>query len=214
MVDERAWRELTELGPSRLYRRRAVLVRQDELGEEVFVVASGRITVHHLGEDGTQGLVAMRGRGDLVGELGLFKAPGRHTRSATVTALDDCHAHRVPLAAFRRFCEERALTFTVGEYMTSKLSESVGFRRQLIHFRAEQRIARLIQRALALAGPEVADPLRVPFSQQELADALGLSRSKVAEVVRDLRAEGILGPGPHVVVADPVRFRDRIHIPE
>lgn len=58
------------------------LVRQGELGDEMYVVLEGEADVH-AGPDGAKRYVASYGRGDVLGEMGLVR---HHVRSADVVA--------------------------------------------------------------------------------------------------------------------------------
>lgn len=58
------------------------LVRQGELGDEMYVVLEGRADVH-AGPEGAKRYVASYGRGDVLGEMGLVR---HHERSADVIA--------------------------------------------------------------------------------------------------------------------------------
>jgi len=53
-----------------------------------------------------------------------------------------------------------------------------------------------------LAPRTASDPMRVPFTQEELATSLGLARSTVAEQLAVLRRSGALASGRPLVVAD------------
>jgi CRP/FNR family transcriptional regulator len=57
------------------------------------------------------------------------------------------------------------------------------------------------------SGQHDADALRVPISQQELADAVGTVREVVVRVLRELRDEGVVETGrAGIVISDPVRL--------
>ncbi|MGO1048998.1 Crp/Fnr family transcriptional regulator [Crossiella sp. CA198] len=206
MTGEATWAELLGLGRPHRFPPRAELVRQGGCDDFLFAVTEGRIKVLHRDEDGEQLLMAVRGPGDLVGELA---RTGSTPRSATVLAVDPCFAHRIGSTEFDRFVSRHGLTGKVLDYSYGKLRESVANRTRLVHARPGARIARLLADTLDLAGPRLADPRRLPFTQQELATDLGLSRSKVATVIAELRSTGVLGRGPRLRVADPVRLRER-----
>ncbi|GAA2833249.1 Crp/Fnr family transcriptional regulator [Crossiella cryophila] len=205
-VGETNWAELLTLGRPLRFRPRAELIRQGGYDDFLFVVTEGRIKVLHRDEDGEQLLMAVRGPGDLVGELA---KTGSAPRSATVFAVDPCCALRVGSAEFDHFISRHGLTDKVLEYSYGKLRESVANRTRLAHARPGARIARLLADTLDLAGPRLADSRRLPFTQQELATDLGLSRSKVAAVIAELRSAGVLDGGPQLRVADPARLRER-----
>lgn len=176
-------------------------MRQGYAGEYLLALTSGRVQVLRSEQGGEQRLlVALRAAGDLVGEMASHGGGG--LRSATVVALDDCYAQYLTVAAFDRLPAARKLT----DYVVLKLSESVPYRVQLVHFKPPQRIARLLAELVALAGPELADPMLIPLSQEQIATALGVARSSVSAFVAELRRDGVLGAGPRLVVADPERL--------
>lgn len=192
------WLELCAAGTGRSYRPGQYLLRQGDRGGYVLVLTDGRVRISALEPDGTQLLHALRGPGDLLGELAM---PDRAARTATVVALDRCTARYLSSDAFRRFLDavdgHQALT----EYLITKLADKLLYQLQFARFPPARRIALLLCEVIALADSPT-EPIPVPFSQVGIADALGLARSTVAEQITALRRQGILGPGPKLVVAD------------
>jgi len=74
------------------YKREAVIVRQDEIGDCMFIVVDGKVRVVHK-RDGREFLLAVLERGDFFGELALVD---EGPRSADVIALEDCTMLRIP----------------------------------------------------------------------------------------------------------------------
>lgn len=199
LLSDEQWSTLLDAGIPRAYRPGEELVRQGAPGGFVLVLRSGRVQVLRTEADGSRLLLEVRAAGDLIGEMA---ARGSGLRNATVIAVDRCHAQQVPVAAF----DQLPAATLLSDYIVSKIDQHLPVRVQLAHFKPPQKVARLFAELIALAGPEVADPRLIPLSQQEIADALGLSRSSVAAVVADLRRDGVLGPGPRLTVLD----RDRL----
>ena len=99
--------------------RGAVLVRQGDRAEALYVVVSGRFEVHIRGRDGA---IAEIGAGSPIGEIA-FLAGGE--RTATVIAARDSLVLRLGRAEFDRLCQRtpgiwRALTAT----LASRLAET------------------------------------------------------------------------------------------
>ncbi|MEV6609728.1 Crp/Fnr family transcriptional regulator [Kutzneria sp. NPDC051319] len=195
LLSDEQWSALLDAGIPRGYRPGDELVRQGDPGGFVLVLRTGRVQVLRTEADGSRLLLEVRAAGDLIGEMA---ARGSGVRNATVVAVDQCHAQRVPVAAFDRLAAAALLP----DYIVSKINQHLPVRVQLAHFTPPQKVARLLAELIALAGPELADPRLIPLSQQEIADALGLSRSSVAAVVADLRRDAVLGPGPRLTVLD------------
>ena len=202
LLGPRQWSALCGAGSTRSYRRGQTLLQQGERGGFVLAVMVGRLRISALAQDGGQLLHALRGAGDLVGEMGLRSGA---RRTATVVALDDCTASYLSNAAFQRFLVAERAHDALRDYLIGKLSETVPYQLQLVHFTARQRIARLLIELVALDGSP-SNPPRIPFTQTGIADALGLARSTVAEQIAALRVAGVLAPGRQLLVRDLPRL--------
>lgn len=198
MLGDDRWRQLRELGTLRSYRPGGSLLREGERGGFLLVLTSGRAKVLGGTEEGGSVLLSLRAAGDLVGEM----ATASGVRSATVEAIDRCTACYVPRESFEHFLHRHEVQGVFADYLASKLSETVPYQVQQVHFGPGQRLARLLVELVALAGPELPDPLRIPLSQGALASALGMARSTVAERIAEFRAGGALAPGPRLRVDD------------
>ena len=113
------WRSLTiserealdACAQRKTYPRGAVLCRQSEPAEFVFIIDSGR-TVIYVGQPGEQRPIAIRTQGDIIGERAAF---GVRSRSATVVALEDVQALVVPTADFAAFLDHHPRVMEVLE---------------------------------------------------------------------------------------------------
>lgn len=204
MLGERRWAHLLEQGVQRVYGPRVTLMRQGDQGTTVLMVVSGRVKVFGTEQNGGRLLLALRGEGDLLGEIAARSAS---PRTATVETIDRCTVHVLPVDRFNIFLEKHNGQAALADYSISKLSQTVPYQVELVHFSPERKIARLLLEVVALADDASSDPQRVPFSQQELADALGMARSTVAHYVQRLKDSGALRAGPRLVVADVGRLK-------
>jgi CRP-like cAMP-binding protein len=199
LLGRERWKALCDAaGTARTYRRGQFLLRQGDRGGFVLALTSGRAQVTALSEDGTQLLQALRGPGDLVGEMAMRDGA---ERTATVIALDRCVVRYLSIGRLQQFLDSAGVHGAFTDYLIAKLSETVHHQLQLVHFSPRQRVARLLLDVIALADG-VPDPMRIPFSQTGIATSLGLARSTVSEQVAALREIGVLAPGPHLVVLD------------
>jgi DNA-binding NtrC family response regulator len=81
----------------RVFEPGSVLIEEGERGDEVFVLLEGRVAVRLALPGGERRAVAIRGAGELVGEMALLDDL---PRSATVTAEGEVVALAIPRAAF------------------------------------------------------------------------------------------------------------------
>ena len=80
--------ELDDLGMVRRHRRGAFLMLEGDRSDHVLIVRDGRLKIVRTSTDGRDVLVALRGPGELVGELSAL-AGCDAPRAASVVALDD-----------------------------------------------------------------------------------------------------------------------------
>jgi predicted acylesterase/phospholipase RssA len=80
-----------------------VLMRTGDPGDDLYVVAGGRLNVAILGADGSETIVREIGRGSTVGEIALLTGS---RRTATVRAVRDTLVGRLSRASFERLMEE------------------------------------------------------------------------------------------------------------
>lgn len=79
---------VTLMGEFRTFAKGDFIVRQGEMGREMFVLINGRADAR-LNIDGTSKLLRTMGRGDVIGEMALIR---QNQRTADVIAVDDAEA--------------------------------------------------------------------------------------------------------------------------
>ena len=83
--------------------RGEVLMRTGDPGDDLYVVAGGRLNVAVAGADGVETIVREIGRGSTVGEVALLTGS---RRTATVRAVRDTLVGRLSRTSFERLMEE------------------------------------------------------------------------------------------------------------
>lgn len=168
-MSAQAWRDLLASGSPRRYVSGEVLVRQGEPGRYVLALNRGLVKVTRLEPDGHELVLAVRGRGEVIGEATYL---GDQVRSATVTAITVCITYIVTHLRFRAIIADYSLHERVFRLLADRLRESEEIRSELTGLPPRRRIACMLLRF----SPENVCAL----SQSDLAKAVGLSRSAVA----------------------------------
>lgn len=177
-------------GIRRRYRRGAMIFSEGETSDRVMIVLEGRAKISHFTEDGREVVLAVRGPGDLLGEL---SAVDGEPRSATASAIDPVEALVVPAQDFLSFLQSQPRVATILlKTVTGRLRDAD---RKRIEFAAQDTLGRVAARLLELAerfGEDDAGAVRitVPLSQQELAGWTGSSREAVSKALQTLRRRG------------------------
>lgn len=182
--------DFLDLATSRDFAADDVLVRQGEEAHHLLVLLRGRARVVVTTETGREVLVAVRGPGDVIGELAVLDPAAR---SATVSALEDLTALVVSSDAFLGFLHDRPhVMLALLRALVRRLRESD---RHLVEGRTEDVRTRLARQLLQL-GARYGTPsdngidLDVPLTQEQLASWIGTSREAVAMALRELRESG------------------------
>ncbi|WP_432938409.1 Crp/Fnr family transcriptional regulator [Kribbella sp. CA-253562] len=205
LIGPEAWRSLLATGSLRSFQPGRSILRQGELGGFLFAVESGRVKLLASAADGVQLVLTVRGGGHLIGELA---GDSDGTRTASVVAIDRCTARFLTQADFDRFLYRHDLHGSFRRYVTGKFEQAVGRQVDLAHRRAVRRISRLLLDLVRLAPDGLPDARYIPFTQEELATALGMARSTVTDQLSKLRESGALAPGRQLVVADVDRLAE------
>ena len=159
----------------------------------MLILLEGRVKLTCATEDGREVVLAVRGPGDLLGELSAIdQAP----RAATAIALERVEALAVPPAEFLSFVDQtpRAAR-AIMELLTARLREAD---ERLVSYSAQDSLGRVAGRLLEMSQrfgqPAEGGEIRIdlPISQEELAGWTGSSREAVAKALQALRALGCI----------------------
>jgi CRP/FNR family cyclic AMP-dependent transcriptional regulator len=197
-------RDLINLGTPRTYAPGKVMIQEGENSTFVLGILSGWSVAQVSTDRGTRLILALRGAGELVGELA---AVDHRPRSATVTALSELRATVLPGDRFRGFLSSRPVAATlVMRQLSSRLRSSDQERRELASGTVLRRLAVRLLELMERTGREVAEGTVVdlPLPQHDLAAAIGTSREAVAKSLRLLRDQDVVRTGPRrLIVTNP-----------
>lgn len=183
---------LRSRGWRRRFARGSTLFGEGGSSEQVMIVLSGRVKISHFTSDGREIILAVRGPGELLGEL---SAIDQEPRSATALAAEPVEVLVMTVEDFQQFVSttpRAAMVLLLG--LTRRLREAD---RKRIEFAAFDTVGRVALRLLDLAdqfgepsGSAGAVRITVPLSQQELAGLIGASREAVSKALQHLRNRG------------------------
>jgi CRP/FNR family transcriptional regulator, cyclic AMP receptor protein len=191
-------RLLRKNGREQTWERGRVLMRQGETADRALLLEGGLVKVTADVRVGYTGVLAFRGAGELVGELGCVD---RRPRSATVVVMREAWGVAVTAERFVQLLErEPSLASQVLRSVSLRQRDSDERRLRMAALTTE---ARLVAELLDLVvrhgrpmGGRRADPCRVvEVTQQELASACGVSRESAVRTLRVLRREGLVERG-------------------
>ena len=203
---------LVEAGVIRSFPRAAVLCGQGQPAGRVFVLQAGRVDVYRDDPTGHRTMLAIRGPGDLIGEL---SALDRTPVSGTVVVADPATALVVPASRFEAMCRVRSgIAWPLLQILVARLRESDVRRGQ---YRADVR-RRTMLALLALVEPIAQasasrQPVTLRLTQQKLANQVASSLVSVTRVLEDLRNRNVITTGRGRITVYPEQLR-ALHLAE
>ncbi|WP_405743443.1 Crp/Fnr family transcriptional regulator [Streptomyces sp. NBC_01525] len=195
LVSGVAWNGLLHLGQRRRYARATWLFHQGESPDFVIALVNGIVKITQVAEGGAEVPLALRGKGEVLGEIGaLLDKP----RSASVKAVSECIGIVLPAHAFRGYVDRHGLNPVIYRLAIQRMHDNEQLRTALTRLPPQARVARVI-RYLAVEIGERADggviTLQLGMSRDELAAMASMSRSSAMAVLRALHDAHVLELG-------------------
>jgi len=196
-LDTAACETLSGLGRRRQFEAGAALFLEGDLGGNVMILHSGHVKVFATSDDAHGVLLAVRGPGDVLGDL---SAIDNEPRSASGTALDAVDAQVLRADEFRTFLfETPGAGLALLRVVIARQRDSDRLR---VEFGARDTAGRVALRLLELADmagePEPTSGgirITLPLTQDDLAGWVAASREGVARALASLRRRGLIATG-------------------
>ncbi|WP_370617319.1 Crp/Fnr family transcriptional regulator [Mumia sp. Pv 4-285] len=209
-LDDEAAESLGSQMSSKRLRRGDVLFHEGDEGDELYIVADGKIKLGRSSADGRENLLAILGPGQMFGELSLFD-PG--PRSATATAVTDSELTSLSHDDLTKWLNDhpnvsRAL---LGQ-LASRLRRTNDVVADLVFSDVPGRVAKALIDLSQRFGRKADDGIHVhhDLTQEELAQLVGASRETVNKALADFAMRGWLRLEPRsVVIIEPDRLSKR-----
>lgn len=189
-VPEEDVRLLLSVARRRTFDRGEVVFHQDDPGDALHLIVSGRFSIKVTTPVGDSVWLAVRGPGGNFGEMAFVAHEGR--RSATVAALERAETFAVRKDEFDRLRREHrqidgvliALLAGAVRSLNERLLEALYLPVEL----------RLLRRLCELAGtyPAHGGDVVIPLTQEELAEFTGTTRATVNQLLREEQQRGTI----------------------
>lgn len=191
---------LAGLGLLREYSPGATLCLEGDPATHVFILRAGWVKILSTTADGHEIVLALRGGGEIVGEVG--GETGR--RNATIQAVDAVQALIVRYDRFRSFLDHNlGADHAYRRVVTQRWHDTDAILRGRTGTSGAQRLARLLLDLAERHGHEMdgAIHLVMPLSQEELASLAGTSRATVTRAFGIWRKRGFIRTAPrHITI--------------
>jgi CRP/FNR family cyclic AMP-dependent transcriptional regulator len=172
-----------------------ILLVQGDAGDFLYVLTSGLVKVIVEAESGAQTTLAIRSRGDLVGEFALLD---NKPRTATARAAGPVTALKIGAAAFLAITgQSPAIQATVTRYLLAKMRSTTERRAAERVWDAKERLAQV----------------RLPITQGELGELAGVAVSTAERVLKDLRKQGAVATRYREITIRDMAYLGSIRFP-
>jgi len=170
--------------------RGTVLFTQDDPGDALYGIISGRVRISSLSPEGRQLHLLDLGSGEMFGEIALLDG-GPRTASATVT--ERAALFRIDRRSFGNLLEQEPhLAVRLLEALCERLRWTSELAEDLSLLSVEGKIAKRLHLLLGQFGTESERGRELAIAQADLAAFLGLSRQAVNMQLQEWRKEGWL----------------------
>jgi CRP/FNR family transcriptional regulator len=183
--------QLAHIFVARSYRKGQIIFLEEETGNYMYLVLSGKVKVSKAATAGKETILAIHRTGDFFGEMSLLDGK---TSPATVSAMEDSKIISVSGADFHKYLlHNEKVMLQIINVLCSRLRQ-VWQTQSLSSSTADARIRMGIYQLAKRHGIRDAHGtiIDLKITHQELAEMVGTSRETVTRVLAQLREKGII----------------------
>jgi CRP/FNR family transcriptional regulator, cyclic AMP receptor protein len=184
-----------------------VLVLQGAVGDGLYVLTGGMVKVTVAAETGIETTLAVRSRGDLIGEFAVLDGM---PRTATARAVGSVGTVRISRAGFAAFGQRHPATLaTITRSLVAKMRAATERHAAERTWGARERLAQVIYELAEGYGEQAADGavvIPLPLTQMELGELAGVAVSTTERVLAELRKEGVIATGYREIAVRDMDF--------
>jgi CRP/FNR family transcriptional regulator, cyclic AMP receptor protein len=166
------------------------IFQQGQRADSLFYIRRGKVKLAVISQQGKEAIVAVLSPGEFFGEGCMA---GQQLRMATATAMTDCTLDRIEKSLMTRLLHER---HDVSElFVTHLLSRNIRYESDLVDLlfnSSEKRLARILLLLAHFGKESRAEPVLPKISQDDLAQMVGTTRSRVSHFMNKFRGLGFI----------------------
>jgi CRP/FNR family transcriptional regulator, cyclic AMP receptor protein len=202
-LDDAHLEELSRLTTRRHLDKDAVVFFENDPGDSMFMVQSGRIRVTILGDDGREVILSMMGPGEFFGELALLDDEPRSATAIATEATELLCLARLDFEGLLR--DNSSIMAALIRVLASRLRRANQQISTLALLDVYGRVASVILDMAREEGRRLKDG-RVVFrraTHQEIANRIGTSRETVTRMLKDLERHQLIRVTGREMVLEP-----------
>jgi CRP-like cAMP-binding protein len=166
------------------------LLHQGATDRHAYLILDGNVAVHVIDSSGVDAMLAVRRRGDIVGELAALTG---EPRSATVVAMTDVLAGVITATALTKVLTTHPpAAWELVRTQAQRLEWANQRRVDFVSRRAAARVARVLADLAQEIGTGNGQPIRVELSQRDIASIVGMALNTAENALRNLARHGYI----------------------
>lgn len=191
-LDPEEFKEVQHRIVEKRFHKNQVVLMEEDTASYIYIVYGGKVRVVHLGNDGSERILAVHKRGDIFGEMALLDAK---TAPATVIAMEEAEIGLLSKETFQKLLlkNEKVLLQLV-DILCKRLREAQLVLKAIALPDAEQRLRSILNHLSLLHG--VRDDrgvvIALRLTHKELAGYTSVSRETVTRLLHRMSEEGDL----------------------
>ncbi len=189
----------------RSYPKSSFIVRPGDVGDKLFFIVDGSVSVAVEDEDGHELILAYLNKNQFIGEVGIFKPS--ETREVFVKTRTACQLAEIGYERLKQALNKELLIyapellFIIGEQLATRLLITSRKFRDLAFMDVEGRIARVLldlcKEPDAITHP---DGMQLRITRQELGRLVGCSREMAGRVLKELEDKKLISAHGKTIV--------------
>ncbi len=158
----------------------------------VYFIESGQVKLSLLSPDCRECIVAIHTDGDIFGEACLY---GQTVRNETAVAMQTATVRKIAAQRFLMLLKRESMLEELVQYLAARVVEQQGVITSLLTVNSEQRLAiSLLQLGRRLGIKKTSSIcIEQKLSQEELAQMVGTTRTRVGIFLKRFRELGLIG---------------------
>jgi CRP/FNR family transcriptional regulator, cyclic AMP receptor protein len=166
------------------------IFQQGQPADSLFYIRRGKVKLTVVSQQGKEAIVAVLGAGEFFGEGCIA---GQQLRMAMAVAMTDCTLDRIEKSLMTRLLHER---HDISElFVAHLLSRNIRYEADLVDQlfnSSEKRLARILLLLAHFGKESRAEPVLPRISQDDLAQMVGTTRSRVSHFMNKFRGLGFI----------------------
>ncbi|MFD1708831.1 Crp/Fnr family transcriptional regulator [Siminovitchia sediminis] len=191
-TDSEDWSEVFKDAPEQSFKKNQIVFCQEETLSFVYLVKEGRVRTSISDDKGQEKTVLIYSEGTIIGgESAVIRSP------YLVTAItnNDCRLARIPYERFIQKIEEsHRLSIKMSHYLAEMFMRVTYQLKEISFLNSDERVIAHLLKLADRFGRQTEGGVKIsiPFTHQEMADLIAVSRVSVSRIMSMLSKEGIL----------------------